>query len=323
MTYHLKYTALAVALTGTIAAGCGAVSDGRVEAVAPIKPRDASAEADASVKSHPMQPGGQGGASPPASGGLDGGDWVACPADVDVVFVMDVSGSMGPFFDKIEKEIFTVDERLRKLKLAGEPHYGLVAFVDDTEILDKGKPATDAMTISDGFQWARKLAGLAQIHAMEFNGTFVENSLDAIYLGVTGFAWRPAKTTHRMIIHVTDDTFWDGPSEKPGVCDDFAIGITCDVKGSTHSYEEVVKAARDEKVWLSAFAAKARWFTGGVVDTQPGFFGPYNGHPSLPESTGGSAWDIADVNQGNVSLADTITDAVAETKCKVYPPVIF
>jgi len=322
MTCHLNHTAFAVALAGALAAGCGATSDGRVEAIAPIRPQDAGSEADATVR----QPPGSSGEpeSPrPVLGAQDGGDWVACPADVDVVFVMDVSGSMGPFFDKIEKEIFTVDERLRKLKLAGEPHYGLVAFVDDTEIHDKGKPVADAMAIYDGFQWARKLAGLAQIHAMEFNGTFVENSLDAIHLAVTGFAWRPAKSTHRMIIHVTDDSFWDGPSDKPGVCDDFAIGITCDVKGSTHPYEEVVNALREEKVWLSAFAAKSRWFTGGVVDTQPGFFGPYNGHPSLPESTGGAVWEIKEVNDGKVSLADTITDAVAETKCKVYPPIVF
>jgi hypothetical protein len=246
-----------------------------------------------------------------------------CTKDVDIVFVLDISGSMAPFFWALEDEIFVVDQALRALSLPHSPHYGLVVFVDDVMIDQEGAPHSDPESIRDAFEWGIGLAGLGQIkNPSEFNGTFVENSLDALYLAADSFQWRPAEKTHRMIIHVTDDTFWDGPTSTPGLCDDVPLNRTgCPTKGSVHTYHEVVAALRTQKIWTFAFAAMGRLLAAGLVDTQPGFFTPYQGRNTIPTSTGGSASDIFAVLDGTVSLSASINRAVIETQCESYPPV--
>src|SRR5690606_26728127 len=54
-----------------------------------------------------------------------------CGQDVDIVFVMDVSTTMGPFLDQLATEIIAVDEALDAIDLPGHPHHGLAAFVCD------------------------------------------------------------------------------------------------------------------------------------------------------------------------------------------------
>src|SRR5688572_9919831 len=56
-----------------------------------------------------------GSATNATEGEVDGTD--DCVQDVDIVFVMDVSTSMGPFLDKLAEEILVVDQALADLGL--------------------------------------------------------------------------------------------------------------------------------------------------------------------------------------------------------------
>jgi hypothetical protein len=139
------------------------------------------------------------------------------------------------------------------------------------------------------------------------NSTWPENSLDALYLAATEFAWRPAESTTRLVIHTTDDTFWEGPATQNGVM-------------ILHDYPETVDALQSEMIRTFAFAD----MIGGscnCLDVSMGWFGDHDGMPSIPEATDGGIFHINGVLDGSVSLADAITDSVEESYCTPYQPV--
>jgi hypothetical protein len=231
-----------------------------------------------------------------------------CDQDVDIVFVMDVSTTMGPFLDQLASEIIVVDEALDGMDLPSDPHYGLVVFVDDAALLNTGAPYDSVATLQQDFmEWSSFTATNGQVAGGGFNSTWPENSLDALYLAASGFQWRPAESTLRLIIHTTDDTFWDGPTDGNGV----AI---------QHGYAETVTALQEREIRDFSFAAQI----GGQCecdDVTPGWSSPYMGMPPMPEATGGLVYDIDLVLVGQVSLADALTEAVETTMCEPYPPV--
>jgi hypothetical protein len=236
----------------------------------------------------------------------DGGDG-ECMQDVDVVFVMDVSTTMGPFLTKLEQEILVVSSALDQLPLPNEPHYGLVVFVDDVLLVNAGAPYTDVSQLQNDFAtWNAFTASNQQVGGGNSNFTWPENSLDGLHLGAKGFQWRPAEDTLRMIIHTTDDTFWDGPTNGNGV----AI---------QHGYAETVTALQQEQVRDFSFAAKI----GGSCNcenVEPGWFTPYMGMDSIPDSTDGGVFDIDLVLANQISLSEAINDAIIDKMCDPYPP---
>ena len=231
-----------------------------------------------------------------------------CDQDVDIVFVMDVSTTMGPFLDQLAAEIIMVDEALDAMQLPSEPHYGLVVFVDDAALLNAGAPYDSVATLQQDFmEWSDFTSSNSQVSGVGFNNTWPENSLDAIYLAAAGFQWRPATSTLRLVIHTTDDTFWDGPTTGNGV-------------QIQRGYEETVMALQDREIRDFSFAAQI----GGQCeceDVTPGWSTPYMGMLPIPEATGGLVYDIDLVLTGQVSLADALTEAVETTMCEPYPPV--
>jgi hypothetical protein len=184
----------------------------------------------------------------------------------------------------------------------------------------------------------------------EANLTWPENSLDALYAAATQYQWRPAETTLRTVIHLTDASFWDGEvrsseagdptgAEEPGFggCTDHPLSIigggVCTLTSSRHRYAEVVEALREHEIWVNIFAAKTGGppglepsppshgpFRGTAVNVGIGFHEPYAGQASIPDSTGGLAWDIDEVYDGVISLATPIIDAIDVQGCTDYPP---
>src|SRR5262245_22813363 len=63
-----------------------------------------------------------------------------CNQDVDVVFTLDVSGSMVPPLTRLVEEVGMVDAALLAKNLPSPPHYGLVIFVDDVVMMNGGQP---------------------------------------------------------------------------------------------------------------------------------------------------------------------------------------
>ena len=260
---------------------------------------DDSASASGSDK-FDVQGGGDGGAA-------DDGGPMTCDQDVDIVFVMDVSTSMDAFLDKLAQEILVVDAALNALNLPNPPHYGLVVFVDDTALLNNGAPYPDVQTLQADFQmWSQFTATNQQVGGGNLNTTWPENSLDALYTAAVGFQWRPAASALRMIIHTTDDTFWEGPATQNGVM-------------IQRNYGDTVAKLQEQEIRSFSFAA----LIGGSCqcdDVSPGWFGPYMGMPSIPDSTDGAVWNIDEVLAGTTSLSAAINGAVDDKMCMPYPP---
>jgi hypothetical protein len=239
------------------------------------------------------------GGSPGAGGG--------CTQNVDIVFAMDVSTSMGGFLSKLAQEMPAVDAAVKALDPKNPPQYGLVVFVDDAQFVNGGMPYQDVATLQQDFQyWSTFTSSNTQVSGGGYNNEFPENSLDALYDAATAFAWRPAEETLRVVIHTTDDTFWDGP----GVHDGVSIA---------HNYGQTLQALQQAQVRVFSFAAHL----GGpdeVDDVSAGWFNPYGPNPAIPAATGGGVFDINDVLSGNISLSASINQSVEGTFCEPYPP---
>jgi hypothetical protein len=248
------------------------------------------------------------GGDPTGTSGFDPDGPTTCEQDVDIVFVMDVSTSMDGFLNALASDIAAVDQAIQALELPGEPHYGLVVFVDDFAILNTGAPYPVIPTLQADFnEWADFTASNQQVAGGNLNSTWPENSLDALHAAATVFQWRPAADTLRIVIHTTDDTFWEGPSTQNGV----------DIQ---RGYDEVVTALQEQQIRVFSYTAQI----GGMCECEnvtPGWSAPYAGKTAIPEATGGAVYDIDLVLAGQASLADAIPDAVEETMCDPYPPV--
>lgn len=228
-----------------------------------------------------------------------------CSKAFDVVFVMDVSTSMGPFFDKLESEILAVDDALRALNLMAEPRYGLVVFVDDTEVANGGASYADAAALqADFMQWNAFTSSNRQIQSASLsNMTMPENSLDALFRAAGEWSWRPFDVAERIVIHTTDDTFWDGPLMTDGVMVE-------------HGYAETVSALQSQRIRVFAFSALQNLLGSDVT---PGWSSPYMGMAPIPEATNGQRFGIRYVLDGTTSLAQAIPAAVEEVRCDPYP----
>lgn len=304
---------IALPLVCTLALGCGDPADSDPATTSPAS-TSISPPATDEGSTTPGSPDGTADSGPkldvaPASDMpniTDGGD--GCDQDVDIVFVMDVSTTMGPFLDQLATEIIFVDEALDALDLPGEPHYGLVVFVDDAALLNTGVSYDSVALLQQDFmEWSAFTSSNQQVSGGNLNTTWEENSLDALFLAASGFQWRPPESTLRLIIHTTDDTFWDGPTTGNGV-------------PIVHSYGETVEALQTREIRTFSFAGTI----GGQCECEnvtPGWSTPYMGMDPIPEATAGGVYDIDEVLAGVVSLADAIENAVETTMCEPYPPV--
>jgi hypothetical protein len=272
------------------------------------------------------------------SAGVGGATGKSCNQDVDVVFVLDVSGSMIPPLTTLKKEVGLVDIALLAKNLPSPPHYGLVIFVDDVVVMNGGAPYPDVTGLS-----AAVSAEIGTTNAVPtrqagpggpVNLSWPENSLDGLYAAATAFKWRPAATTLRTVIHITDASFWDltavsSAAGDPGNLEANTGGVT-----SAHSYDDTIAALRANSIWVNTFTARTGGppgfplsppshglFRGVSVNVGIGFHENYNRKPSIAASTGGLAWDIDQVFDGVISLATPINQAIAQAHCTEYPPI--
>lgn len=257
-----------------------------------------------------------------------------CNQDVDIVFVLDVSGSMAPPLTRLESEVSLVDQALQTKNLPHPPHYGLVIFVDTAQTMNGGMAYTDIAALQAALQVEidkttadnpRQLTGGSD------NLSWTEDALDGLYAAGTEFQWREPGKTLRTIILITDASFWDGKEPSSGAdaekTNDFFPNHI-----SKHSYDETIASLRMQQIWVNTFAAKTGgppdgmmapashgMFRGISVNVGIGYFEPYNGKPSIADSTGGLAWDIDDVYDMKISLATPINESIAAHQCAVYP----
>lgn len=234
---------------------------------------------------------------------VDGG---GCYDPIDLVFVLDVSTSMTEEFTRLHDGIASIFAAADALTT--DHTFAMVVFVDDV------------LAVAGCGQWDSADALQAQFdHWRTFcssngepggsaggNGDCPENSLDALYTAATMCTWRPGAT--HIVIHVTDDTFLEHPSS-------FSNGIQVE-----HTYAEVSDALVANQIRVGAFAqmTPSACGAGTSANTAQGFLAPYGAMASLPDATGGRAWDIGLVRSGTLDMATAINEMVAAEHCAPF-----
>jgi hypothetical protein len=258
-----------------------------------------------------------------------------CNRDVDVVFVLDVTGSMIPPLTTLEREVGLVDAALNAKVLPSSQHYGLVIFCDDTMVMNNGAPYLKIEDVKAELAKQIDLTNNNPARQLDPNGSpnlsWPENGLDALYLAATTFQWRPEATTLRTVIYITDASFWDQHEASSGADSEAPRqGVATD--SSMHGYAETVAALRAAKVWVNTFTAMTggppdnmtsppshgQW-RGTSVDVGKGYVEPYKGMPPIAMATGGFALSIDDVFDGKETMAKPINEAIEVHQCAEYP----
>lgn len=270
----------------------------------------------------------------------------ACTQDIDVVFVLDVSSSMGFVLTKLGSEIQGVVEAANNLKSGA--HFGIVGFSDNAAFGlggsdADGKVHTKASSLKKAFTTFKSTymdrdrnPGDGPNGPTQQNPICEENSLDALHMAASEFPWRD--NAARVIILATDDTFLEAPDnygdrDGDGKTDKTSFPREGDYPAQ-HTVKDTVAAVK---------AAKARVFTVTRLKPPSGLFGgskcgtgrrhsgddaaiaygwsqPYADQDPIPEQTDGKNFDLAEIQSNKLDLADTINDIVLETHCAGDPP---
>jgi hypothetical protein len=296
-TMRCAIIGLAAALLAVAAIGCDSAG-GRGDGSDTDADTDTDTDADTDA---------DGGADTDTDTDTDTGTDSDCYEAIDIVFVLDVSTSMGGMLAALEDDIAEVwaaaDELTADAALPS--HFGLVVFVDDYMVVNGGETYADAATLQADFnEWWTFTSSNLQTQSDVPNTDWPENTLDALFAAATEFNWRDPDTTLRVIIHATDDTFLEAPAS-------FSSGIP-----AQHDYPTTVTILQEDTIRVASFAAHLGG-PAGYDDVEPGFYTDYNSQSAIPAATSGQVFDIDQVG-GTISLADAINGFVAEEFCSDY-----
>jgi hypothetical protein len=266
-------------------------------------------------------------------------DAMVCRDSIDLVFVLDVSSSMGFVLDKLAQEIGKVVTASNEL--APDSHFGLVAFVDN-HLLDTTGPAEggrvhlDGSTLSKAFSQMKALYTLPNRNPGDGptgptmqNPICEENANDALFAAAEEFPWR--NNSNRVIIVVTDDTFLERPDnygdrDGDGKTDKKDFPREGDYP-ALRVMKETVDKLHAAKVRVFAFT---RLKPPGPLDptkcgtgrrlpwtsVSDGWSTPYGGKQPFPAASGGKNFDLDQVFAGKLSLTETINNMVLDSHCK-------
>jgi hypothetical protein len=283
---------------------------------------------------------GNGEAPPP-------GDPDECKQDIDVVFVLDVSSSMGFMLSKLGSQIDGVIDSANALKDGA--HFGLIGFSDnaafglggsDNEgvVHTKGSTLKKAFTtFKSTYMDKNRNPGDGPNGPDTQNPICEENSLDALHMAAAEFPWREGAM--RVIILATDDTFLEYPDnygdrDGDGKTDKTNYPREGDYP-ARHTIKDTVQAVKDAKARVftvtklkpggggllgSGGCGTSRRHEGDANSISYGWSKPYDGQDPIPEQTDGKNFDLAEIQSNKLDLADTINGIVLETHCKGDPP---
>ena len=269
----------------------------------------------------------------PWTGRSDGG---TCTEVVDVVLALDVSSSMGFVLDDLERDIHQVVDAANEL--APDAHFGLIAFadnhlLDDTGDLEGGRVHTQSSTLVSAFRHiestytnANRNPGDGPGGPTLQNPICEENSLDALHAAAADFPWRDDAT--RVVILATDDTFLERPDnygDRDGDGDTTSTNFPSEgdypaawtvpetTAALTGAGVRVFSFTRlDPPSFLERCDTPRRFHWQDITD---GWTTPYGGEAPIPDATDGRNYDLAEVQDGSLSLADTINEVVVESHC--------
>jgi hypothetical protein len=218
------------------------------------------------------------------------------PGSFDVFFVVDVSGSMGPFLRELSENMFAFADVLPTQDLEGRRvrvNYRVIAFVNDVqEYPTVGGPMTSLIALQDAFEQAIAAGSTNNnLKSAHINAEPEENLLDALAevlrIGSTAEA--------RLVMIATDAPF----KESPGLLNE---GIV--VQSSYLQIFEGLKAA-DMQVHA---------FTESALD---GLTRPWrNRDPELTTLPGSTRHRLADLKGANRLIQDTLGLIARGASCR-------
>jgi hypothetical protein len=240
---------------------------------------------------------------------LDAGDagQAVCSEPLDVVLVLDVSSSMTDDVARLRDLAPRLWESA--LRASAGARISLVVFVDDALAVNDCAPFTDAAGLTAALERWRAFTTRNRSPVSEIpNVDCAENSLDALAAAITRCPWRSGA---RTILHVTDDTFEERPAVLSGP---FGPGIVV-----ASSYLEVSDALVREEISLLALTASGSGRDCGGPRPSPdvgrGFHGPLGSEVSLPERSGGAAWELRAMRDGTFDLAAALGTRLSGEVC--------
>ena len=224
----------------------------------------------------------------------DGGPPTEC-GPLDVVFVLDVSTSMEESLDALRAGIG--DVWTAASALSPDPRFSMIVFVDDALAVDGCAPFASVDALRGAFDtWRSFCASNESPVSHAYNIDFPENSMDALHLASTACTFREGAT--RIVVHVTDDTFYEPPAV-------FSDSVSCE-----HTYAEVARAYVAFELRLATFHDTA--------DHPEGFSAPWEGNASLVDRTGGASFSLDDVVSGRLDMGESIRTFVQNEYCTPF-----
>ena len=217
---------------------------------------------------------------------------------LDVVFVVDVSTTMGGTVAEVHRQI----GRLGRFGDAAgvDVNYGLVTFVDDVDLArtPDGSPAFgSARAVARALAAADERAAVnLQLHHDAENTDWPENSLDALVRAAHGYPWRIGLGSRRLIVWMTDDTFG-----RKGQTLSRVVRVE-------HGYDEVADELEAHDVQVVAFAS---WLGGPARDEDvgAGILSELDGRPAIPVASGGFAMPLQDLAEDDTTLSRALSVA--------------
>lgn len=259
-----------------------------------------------------------------------------CEDVVDVVLVLDISSSMRFVLEQLESNIAEVVQAAEDL--APEPHFGFIGYADNHAFADGGSAGrvhTGASTLQQAFRRYRETytdanrnPGDGPDGPTQQNPICEENSLDALHAAARDFPWRDNAT--RVIIVATDDTFIEPPDnygDRDGDGDTTSGGLPREGDyPAMHSMADTVDAIQQARARVFSFTrlSEPGLFESSRCGTprrlpwsevNAGWSQPYEGAAPIPEQTDGSNYDLVRVRDGDLGLAETISEVVVESHC--------
>ena len=212
-------------------------------------------------------------------------------AALDLVFVLDVSTTMNEMaslrtgmqglFDAIEANDLDV-------------RFGLTTFVNDVivhrdgEFLDRDAFFSEFDSQLVQGEWVPDGTRPRQLANFDFE----ENSLTALQRSAREFAFR--RGARRYILLMTDATFKEAP------------GTFSDGSRAYASFSEVTRTLEEEEIRLFAVLDGA---------SGAGIASGYRGRPSLVSATGGTWFELAEVDSGALTLDSLLTGLLTAPAC--------
>lgn len=214
------------------------------------------------------------------------------PGSFDIFFVLDVSGSMGPFLTELGNSLLTfannfpeVDEDDRRIKI----NYYVIGFVNDVKVFGNGRMTT-VIALQDAIEQA-VIAGSSDynLNVRTFNAETEENLLDAV-----AEAMKIEHTSEAsLVLLATDAPFVENPAS-------LNQGIFVQSK-----YADVLAGLEQMEARVHAFIAK----------DLAGITYEFNHQPPLTSLPGSTIQRFDNLNRAGDQIHETLAFIAKEASC--------